>query len=242
LAPFIIGITGHGNASRGVQDILSPLAPIEVHPRDMKRFIRHQQYVNNRVYKIVLFREEKLRARNGKGFYFEEYLEHPERFESNLDKYLPYLNMLVHTSYWDERYPRLVTKKMIRKLYGKKNFRLEMIVDISCDINGSVELTREARSPGNPVYTYEPGKDEFADGYKAKGITLLSVDNLPAELPVNSSREFSAMIRDYVYQISAHGVKDITDHIAIPREVRKAVITQDGRFAKGYEYLKKHTG
>jgi alpha-aminoadipic semialdehyde synthase len=150
--------------------------------------------------------------------------------------------MLVHTSYWDKRYPRLVTKKMIRKLYRKKNLRLDMIVDISCDINGSVELTREARSSGNPVYTYKPGKDEFADGYETKGITLLAIDNLPAELPVNSSRNFSAMIKEYVYQISAHGVKNITEHTAIPKEVRKAVITQHGRFAKGYEYLKKHIG
>ncbi len=242
LTPFIIGITGHGNASKGAQEILGPLAPIEVHPGDIGRFIRHQRYIKNRIYKIVLFREEKLRARHGKGFYFEEYLEHPEQFESNLDKYLPHFNLLLHASYWDKRYPRLVTKEMIRKLYRKKDFRLQIIVDVSCDMGGSIEITREARSPENPVYTYDPMNDDYADGYKADGVTLLPVDNLPAELPADSSRDFSAMIRDYVYQISAHGVKDVKNHIAIPKEIRRAVITQDRRLAEGYEYLNKYTG
>jgi len=51
-----------------------------------------------------------------KGFYFEEYIAHPDHFESNLDRYLSHLNMLVHTSYWDKRYPRMVTRAMVRRL------------------------------------------------------------------------------------------------------------------------------
>ena len=240
ISPFIIGITGHGNVSNGAHEVLNLLNPIEIHPKDMKSFIRHQKYANDRIYKIVFLREEKFRKKDRRGYYFEEYLAHPERFESNLDKYLSFLNILLNGSYWDDKYPRLVTKKMIRKLCGRQKCRLEFIGDISCDIKGSVEINRGATTPDDPTYTYNPKEDNYTEGYKGKGVTVLAVDNLPAELPKDSSREFSGLIRDYVYQIAAHGVRDLTKHAAIPLEIRKAVITQNGHLCKKYQYLHKY--
>ncbi|MCQ9205684.1 MAG: hypothetical protein NG737_05165 [Omnitrophica bacterium] len=238
LSPFLIGVTGHGSVSRGVQEVLELLNPIEIHPKDILRFIHHQRKKYHRLYKIVFFREEKLRAKNGKGFYFEEYLNNPGQFESNLDKYVPYLNMLIHTSYWDKRFPRMVTKKMIHNLAKKKVFRLEFIGDLSCDINGSIELTYRATTPEAPTFTYIPQKKKFVDGYNSSGVTVLAVDNLPAQLPRDSSTEFSGFIREYVYQIATQGVKDITQHMALPREIRRAVITEAGRLTRDFSYLK----
>lgn len=240
LSPFIIGITGHGNVSRGAQEILALLNPIEIHPKDMLKFFRHQKGRRHRIYKIVFFREEKLRSKKGEGFYFEEYFEHPEKFESNLDTYLPYINLFIHTSYWDKRFPRMITKKMISRLSRKKIFRLGFIGDLSCDVNGSVELTCRTTTPARATYTYDPNNKRYFDGYDSKGITIFAVDNLPAELPKDASEEFSRQIRDYVYQIAAHGVRDITDHAAIPVEIRRAVITQNGKLSPEYRYLKKH--
>ncbi len=242
LSPFIIGITGRGNVSRGVQEVLDLLNPVEVHPRDMLGFIRHQKKARNKIYKIVFFREEKLRSKEGKGFYFEEYLNKPEKFESNLDRYLQYLNLFIHTSYWDSKYPRMVTKDMIRKLSRRKPFRLEFIGDISCDINGSVEITYKTTSQDNPVFTYDSRKSTFIDGYKWPGITVMAVDNLPSELPRDASGEFSQLARDYVYQIAAHGIKDVTKHTAIPAEIRRAVIAEEGKLTKDYRYLKEFLG
>lgn len=239
LAPFIIGITGHGHVSQGVQEILELFNPQELYPRDMLESIRHEKGINKKIFKIVFLREEKIRLKTGKGFYFEEYLDHPERFESNLDLYLPYLNILVHTSYWDKRFPRIVTKRMINRLSKKKPFRLEFIADISCDINGSIELTYKPTTSANPTFTYEPEKRAFSDGTKGKGITILAIDNLPSELPRDASIEFGGILRDYVYQLAVHGVKDVSNHVALPSEIRRAVITQGGRLRKDFSYLKK---
>jgi alpha-aminoadipic semialdehyde synthase len=239
LSPFVVGITGHGNVSNGAQEILNVLNPMEVHPKDMPRFITHQKGMRNKIYKIVFFREEKFRSKNGRGFYFEEYLKNPERFESNLDKYLQYLNILIHTSYWDKLYPKLVTKNIIHRLAKKKPFRLEFISDISCDVNGAIELTYKTTTPDNPVFTYDPRKKSFIDGYRTPGITVLAIDNLPSELPRDASYEFSSLIRDYVYQIAAHGVKNVTQHTALPAEIRRAAVLEDGRLTKNFKYLRK---
>lgn len=261
ISPFIIGIIGQGRVSQGVQEILQILNPVEVHSKDILKFVRRQKYVHNKMYKIVLHYQEQLRAKDGSGFYFKEYLKSPERFESNMDIYLPFLNILIHTSYWDSRYPRMVTKEMIDKLWGKKYFRLEFIGDISCDIGGSIELTYKTTTRDNPVFTYHPKRKRFTplekatnkvsgekensltgfiEGYKQDGITVLAVDNLAAELPKDSSEHFSNLIRDYAYQIAAQGVKDISNYTALPKEIRQAVITQSGRLTSKFSYLKRY--
>ena len=240
LSPFIIGISGHGNVSMGVQEALALLDPVEIHPKDMLQFVRHQRGMTHKVYKIVFLREEKFRTKDKRGFYFEEYLRSPKRFESNLDVYLPHLNILIHTSFWDRQYPRMVTKEMVYKLARRKPFRLKFIGDISCDINGSIQLTHKATSFSNPTFTYEPKRKVFLDGYRSSGITVFAVDNLPSELPKDSSIEFSSHIRDYVYQIAAHGMRNVTYHVALPREIRKAVITEGGRLTKEFNYLEKY--
>ena len=117
---------------------------------------------------------------------------------------------------------------------------MEFIGDISCDINGSIELTYKTTGQDNSVFTYNPKKNIFFDGYEQDGVTVLAVDNLPTELPKDSSEYFSSLVRDYAYQIAAHGVKDITHHTAISKEIRQAVITQNGRLTPDFTYLEKH--
>lgn len=239
ISPFIIGVTGHGHVSQGVKEILDLFNPIEIHPRDIRRFIRHQKHIRNRIYKIGFHREEKFRSKTGGGFYFEDYLKNPKRFESNLDVYIPHINILIHAGYWDRCYPKLITKAMVRRLYKRKGFRLGFIGDISCDVNGGIELTHKTTTQDSPTFSYDPRRDKVVDGYKSEGITILARDNLPTELPRDASKDFSDHVREYIYQIAAHGVKDIANHMAITREIRQAVIIQNGRLTKPYQYLRK---
>ncbi|MDP8298535.1 MAG: hypothetical protein P9L88_01325 [Candidatus Tantalella remota] len=240
ITPFIIGMIGRGNVSSGAQEVLALMNSIEVHPQDMRKFIRSKNDDGKHIYSIVFYREEKLRHKAKKKFYFEEYLDHPGVFESNMDKYISELNMLVNTSYWDDHYPRLITKKMIQTCSKRKNFRLQFISDISCDVEGAVELTYKTTTQKKPVYTYDPVTNSFKDGVNSRGISILAIDNLPTELPADSSENFSDIIREYVYQVAAHGSKDIVDHIALPREIREATITQRNSLTDSYQYLKWH--
>jgi alpha-aminoadipic semialdehyde synthase len=238
--PFIIGVIGRGNVSSGVQEVLGIMGAEEVHPRDMNKFVKSRKLDSKKIYMIVFYREEKIRAKSGKKFYFEEYLEHPELFQSNMDKYLSKLNMLVNCAYWDEHYPRMVTKQMLKNLYRKRNLRLEFISDISCDIGGSIEPTYRTTTQKSPVYTYDLSSDTYIKGYRSPGITIFAIDNLPTELPKDSSKSFSSMIREYIYQVAEHGALDVTEHIAIPREIRQAVVTQNGELTDNYKYLERY--
>lgn len=241
IVPFVVGITGHGNVSKGAQEILDLFSPEEIHPRDMGSFVKRRHGEKGRIYKIVFEREEKLRAKDGKSFYFEKYLKHPELFESNLDRYLPHLNVLINTSYWDRRFPRLVTEKMIRSLYHRsRSFRLILIGDLSCDVEGSIEITKRTTDPDCACFVYDPETGGIRDGLEGPGVVVLAIDNLPCEMSADSSLEFSAHIRDYVYQLAAHGAIDVRGHHALPFEVRQSVIAQNGMLTPPYRYLRKY--
>ena len=240
ITPFIIGILGHGNVAQGALEVLQHLKPVEIHPRDMASFVRQRTGDRKMIYTMIFEREEKFRAKDGEAFYFEKYLKYPNRFTSNMDHFLPDLSMLVNGSYWDKRYPRLVSEKMLSRLYNKKNFRLDLICDLSCDVKGSIEITKKTTSPDKPAFVYDPKTGRITEGFEGQGICVLAVDNIPCEFPIDSSIEFSNQIRDYVYQIASHGRKDLTHHHAIPREIRDAVITQGGKLTPKFKYLEKY--
>ena len=239
ITPFVIGILGHGNVSRGAQEILEYIGAVDIHPRDIDILSRSHTSHKKTIYKLVFQREEKLRSKKGKSFYFEEYLKHPERFESNLDGSLPFLNILVNASYWDKRYPRLVSEAMLRRLYGTNpGFRLSVIGDVSCDIKGTIEITKKATTSLEPAFVYDPVSRKISNDLSSSGIAVMAVDNLPCEFPKESSGEFAEQVREYVYQIAAHGITDVTNHHALPNVIRNAAVTQNGTLTHRFKYLK----
>jgi len=136
----------------------------------------------------------------------------------------------------------MVTKNMLKDMYRKKKFRLGFISDISCDVGGSIEATYKTSTRNAPVYRYDPVLDSYKRGYKGAGIPILAIDNLPTELPKDSSEHFSKMIREYVYQVALHGAMDVTQHAALPREIRQSVVSQGGELTESYSYLQRYFG
>jgi saccharopine dehydrogenase (NAD+, L-lysine-forming) len=239
ITPFVIGILGHGNVSRGAQEVLEYMGAVDIHPKNIDILSRSRTSHKKTIYKLVFQREEKLRSKNGKGFYFEEYLKHPERFESNLDESLPFLNILINSSYWDKRYPRLLSEAMLRRLYDNNpDFRLSVIGDLSCDIKGTIEITKKATTSSEPAFVYDPVSKKISNDLSHSGIAVMAIDNLPCEFPKESSMEFAEQVREYVYQVAAHGITDVTNHHALSSVIRNAVVTQNGTLSHRFKYLK----
>ena len=86
--------------------------------------------------------EEDMVARNddgsGESFSRAEYYTKPEKYRPIFhDKIVPYISCLVNCTYWDHRYPRLITKDQLREQYMEQNIRkMIAVADISCDIDG----------------------------------------------------------------------------------------------------------
>jgi saccharopine dehydrogenase (NAD+, L-lysine forming) len=241
LIPFTIGITGYGNVSQGVQEICGLLPVKEITPHKLLTLKLRKQLPNNIVYKII-FKEEDLVEPKEPGYEFElqDYYNHPEKYNGIFEKYIPHLSMLINCMYWDERYPKLVTKEYLKKLYSKGRPKLNVIGDISCDIDGSIECTTKPSTIKDPLFVYNPFTDEVTDGYEGDGILDMAVDILPSELPRDASLGFSDVLVNFVKPIAIADYELPFEEIDLPRAIKKALILLRGELTPSYKYLEEH--
>ncbi len=233
LAPIVIGFAGYGNVSRGAQEMFDLLPHHEISPGDLLGDnIPADPY---HLIKVV-FKEEDLVKPKAGAFVLQDYYDHPEKYESKFASYLPHLTVLVNCIYWTEDYPRLVTKHSLLSKTTPK-VKLEVIGDISCDINGSIEITSKTTYPDKPTYTYFADEDCYRDGTREKGVTIMAIDNLPCEFSRESSSEFSRVLKHYVRDIVLTDFDIAFDSLVLPYPIKKALILHRGKLTPEYRYL-----
>jgi len=241
LTPLIIGFTGYGHVSIGAQEILDVLPVEEIQPEDIESICKNPS--NKIIYKVV-FKEEHMvePTTAGKKFDLQDYYQHPEGYRSTFEQYIPYLSILINCIFWSAQYPRLLSKQFTKEIFGRKEKpHLKVIGDISADVNGAIEFTEKTTSPDNPVFVYNPLTDTIKDGYEGEGIVVMAVDNLPCELPKESSESFSEILSRFVPQIMNADFSALDfETIALPVEIKNAVILYRGKLTPAYQYINKY--
>ena len=236
ITPFVVGFAGYGNVSTGAQEVLDLLPVKEITPEELFT-LKDDRYT---IYKVVFKEEHMVERKDGGKFELQEYYHHPEKYKGVFEKYLPYLTVLVNAIYWDERYPRLVTKKYLKENYEPGRSKLKVIGDISCDIEGGVECTLRATEPDEPVYVYNPQKEEITMGYKGDGVVVLAVDILPSEVPRDASIYFSHILKGFVPDIVNASYPPGFENCTLPPVLKRAVIVYKGELTPDYRYLEKY--
>lgn len=241
LQPLVVGYAGYGNVSKGAQEIFDLLPVKLIMPNELaniKKFSKEE--LSKNLFKVVYKEEDLVKPKEGT-FKLQDYYDHPEKYVGKFEEYIPYLSVIVNCIYWTNRYPRLVTKNFLRSdKYLKSEQKLIVIGDISIDVNGAIEITNKATDPGNAFYTYHPNKDKYEDGIQKDGITIMAVDNLPCEFPKESSKEFSSILRNYVYEIVIEDFNKPFEELSLSFPIKKALILQNGELTKDYLYLKNY--
>ena len=239
MAPLTVGFLGYGNVSKGAQEMFDLLPYKTIEPNQLEQLMGGKKNAsdNHRLFKVIFKEEDLVKPLHGP-FVLQEYFDHPERFESIFHRYLPHLKILINCVYWTEKYPRFVTKEDLKKnLHLIERTGIQIIGDITCDINGSVEITRESTMPDKACYTYYAENDSFVDGIQDTGITVMAIDNLPCEFPREASNEFSQELKTFVNGIVTADYKADYNEIELPYEIKKATILYNGRLTEKYEYM-----
>jgi alanine dehydrogenase len=241
LKPIVIGFTGYGNVSQGAQEIASLLPIKEILPDELFSLHKHPNLPDNIIYKVVFKEEHLVKPLNPDDeFDLLDYYQHPDKYGSTFEKYLPYLTVLVNCIYWDPKYPRLLTKDFTEELFKEGNPKLTVVGDITCDPDGSVEITHKGTEIENPVFVYNPFTRQPSDGFKGEGLLVMAVDILPSELPRDASQFFSEVLWRYVTPIAKADFNQPFDKVKLPNPIKKAVILHKGEFTPDYEYMKKY--
>ncbi len=237
LLPFTVGITGYGHVSRGAWEILDLLPFEEITPGQLLN--GYFDTKKNVLYKIV-FRIYHFVKPLKQDFTFKHYYEHPEMYAPDFKKFIPKLSMLVNGIYWDPRYPKLITLKDFRELWLKGERKLKVIGDITCDVNGSIELTVRDGDPDKGFLTYIPEENKFVDGILDKGSTDMVVTILPSELPKDSSEYFSSVLVNLIKPVLNADYEQPFEKLQLPPEIKKAIICHKGELTPDYRYLENY--
>jgi len=238
ISPLIIGIAGYGNVSKGVQEILDFLPLKSISPVDIKKTLKESS--SKCLYKVVFKEEDMVEPVSSKDtFDLKDYYQNPMKYKSIFERYVSDLSILMNCIYWDNRYPRLITKDFIKQSYGD-GWRLQIIGDISVDINGAIEFTEKATTPDNPVFVYNPFTNKIKDGFKGEGVIVMGVDNLPCELPLESSISFSKILHPFVLSILKADFKGEFESCKLPSEIKRGVILYQGKLTPDYQYMDKY--
>ncbi len=238
LTPMVFGFAGYGNVSQGAQEIFDLLPHQAVSPENLEEAATGVGTLIKVVFeeKHMVIREDDDRA-----FDLQEYYQYPERYRGDFARHVPHLTVLMNCIYWTSRYPRLVTRELLREMFDTQRApRLRVIGDISCDVEGAIECTLKATQPDDPVYVYLPVKDTIVSGVEGHGPAVLAVDNLPAELPVESSHDFGDALAPFVLPIARADFETPLETLDLPDEIKRGIIVLRGKLTPDYAYLTEH--
>ena len=209
-------VTGDGRVAKGVIELLNQTNIKAVSKKDFleKKFdqpifcnLETKDYVTNN---------------SSTNFNLEHFINNPQDYSSSALQYIKETNILISAHYWDPSSPKIFENEDLKVLQN-----LKIVGDITCDINGSVPTTIRSTTIEEPNYWIERYTLKEIDENN-DGIAVMAVDNLPSELPRDSSTEFSEGI---INEVLPFLLKEDDGRIL------NGTITTDGSFLEKYNYL-----
>ena len=211
-------ITGDGRVAKGSLEFMKNTNIKQISPEDfLKKNYSSAVFCNLPTSKYVA-------NKDGKKFDLQNFINYPQKYISIIEKYMIIADMLISSHYWDPKSPRLFTKKDIIKY---KN--LKVIGDITCDVNGSIPTTNRSTTIKDPYY-YLDLKNFRETKKNSNCLSIMAIDNLPSELPKDSSTEFSEGV-----------AKEVLPYLINKDDgrINKATIISNGKILPSYNYIKK---
>ncbi len=209
-------LTGRGNVAKGSMEILTHANIKQISINDYLKKKHDEAIFCN------ISTREYIERKDGKSFSHQDFISNPYEYNSKAKDFLVDADMLIAGHYWDSKFPKLFYPNQINEF---KN--LKVIGDITCDINGSIPTTIRPTSIAKPYYSIDINsmKEISLDD---KGIAVMAVDNLPSELPCESSEEFGENIISEVLPFLIN--KD-------DGRINRATTASKGKFCPLFSYL-----
>jgi saccharopine dehydrogenase (NAD+, L-lysine forming) len=216
-------VTGDGRVAHGAMETLGVANVEEVKPED---------YLEKDFNVPVFCRigpEYYTRHKNGLEFNFSHFLKNPQEYESTFQPYTRVTDILITGHYWDPRSPIFFSREDMKK----PDFRISVIADISCDVNGPIPSTVRATTISDPFYAWNPYTETEEPAFSRQtNITVMSIDNLPGELPRDASLAFGNMLMSNV-------LHDLLTETESPM-IERARILKNGCLTPRYSYLNEY--
>ena len=218
-----IAVTGGGRVSKGAMEVLDGMRIRKVSPAE---FV--EELYDEPVYTQLNTRDYNKKA-DGTEFNRSEFYDEPHKYVSDFAKYAKVTDLLIAGAYWDPEAPVLFRREDILGT----DFKIKVIADITCDIEGSIPSTKKPSTIDDPIYDYNPSDDTIEQPLTNEAnITVMAVDNLPCELPRNASVDFG---RELVDNVLPHLLGDDNEEV-----IARATIAENGKLTDRFSYLQNY--
>ena len=211
-------LSGKGRVGRGAKEVLDFLRIRQVSVEDFIQINFHEPVYTN--VDVLDYNYSNSIENSISNFY-----SYPEKFESTFSKFFPVTDIYFAGHYHNPNAPKLITNNNLKK----ENFNIGVIADISCDINGPIACTIRPSTIENPIYGFHKTKLVECDFHDPNSIAVMAVDNLPCELPRDSSEMFGDMFLKYVIPSFFNDDKD--------NILKNSQITSNGQLTFRFKYL-----
>ncbi len=159
----------------------------------------------------------------------QDFYDNPLDYESIFHHFSKQADIFINGIYWDNKAPAFFTRKNM----SKESFNIQVIADVTCDIApvSSIPSTLRATTIKDPIYGYDPKLGTETEAHLPGVVDMMTIDNLPNELPRDASEAFGEMFIDNVLPELDKEQSTLLD---------RATICQNGALNPPFEYLKKY--
>eukprot|EP01101_Sappina_pedata_P003285 TRINITY_DN1351_c0_g2_i1.p1 TRINITY_DN1351_c0_g2~~TRINITY_DN1351_c0_g2_i1.p1 ORF type:complete len:927 (-),score=420.65 TRINITY_DN1351_c0_g2_i1:79-2859(-) len=239
--PLSFVFTGTGAVSQGALEIFKLLPHKWVTAEELKHLVLEGGWDQHVIY-ATMASSDTMIVPNDRLATFDkaDYYANPHKYNSVFDKnFAPYASVIVNSLYWDQKFPRMLTTEQYENLVRSGRSRLLGVADLSCDIEGSLEFMTQISSIDHPFFVYDVTKRSvdwnIATG---KGVMFLGVDNLPTEIPVESTTYFGDALTPFIESLSlSDGTLPFEEQNDVHPSIKPAIITSHGKLTKQFEYI-----
>jgi len=211
-------LSGKGRVGSGTKEVLDFLKIKQVSPND---------FVDKEFDEAVYTNIDVLdyNYSNSIGNSISNFYNFPEKFESTFSKFSSVADIYFAGHYHNPKAPKLITNQDMKE----NSFNIDVIADISCDIDGPIASTIRPSTIDNPIYGFHKSNSIECDFLDPDAIAVMAVDNLPCELPRDSSEMFGDMFLKYVIpSFFNHDKEDI---------LKNSKMTSNGKLTPRFKYL-----
>ncbi|MDO8971324.1 MAG: alanine dehydrogenase, partial [Saprospiraceae bacterium] len=112
--------------------------------------------------------------------------------------------------------------------------RPKVIADITCDLmpDSSVPSTIRATKIVDPVYGFDPKNGQEIPPYSPNGVDMMTIDNLPSELPRDASAFFGRQLLERILPEVLKGRESAA--------IRRGMIAENGALTEEFAYLEDY--
>ena len=215
-------LTGSGKVAKGAKEILDAMHIKSVGISD---------YLTTNFEEPVYCKIDVLeynKRKDGLVLTNRDFYNNPSDYESDFMRFAAVTDYFIAGHFFGDGSPFLFTKEDAKK----DHFKIRLVADISCDIDGPVASTLRASTIADPVYGYDPTTATEVNFKTPSAIAVMAVDNLPCELPKDASEGFGTLFLEHVIPAFYNDDKE--------EVLDRAKMTSDGKLTKRYAYLQAY--